>query len=117
MSHYASNWYAVCDSARAHLVGISPCLRHSDVGRYASQATRNGTVATENRWDTRIAPEVTPVFRPWSLAMVNGPEPIGNELTLERALDALIERLLAREERAGRAPRHLAVSARLVGGG
>jgi nucleotidyltransferase/DNA polymerase involved in DNA repair len=45
------------------------------------------------------------------------PEPIANELTLGRALAALIERLLARPERAGRAPRQLALSAKLVGGG
>src|SRR5918996_1266909 len=45
------------------------------------------------------------------------PEPVGNELTLARALDALVERLLAREEREGRAPRRVAISARLVGGG
>jgi protein ImuB len=45
------------------------------------------------------------------------PEPVGNELTLTRALNALVERLLAREEREGRAPRRVAISARLVGGG
>ena len=45
------------------------------------------------------------------------PEAIGNELTLARALAALVDRLLARPERAGRAPRQLALSARLVGGG
>jgi protein ImuB len=45
------------------------------------------------------------------------PEPIANELTLGRALAALVERLLARPERAGRAPRQLALSAKLVGGG
>ncbi|MGH3010658.1 MAG: DNA polymerase Y family protein [Gaiellaceae bacterium] len=45
------------------------------------------------------------------------PEPVANELTLARALGALIERLLARPERAGRAPRQLALSAKLVGGG
>jgi protein ImuB len=45
------------------------------------------------------------------------PEPVANELTLARALAALVERLLARPERAGRAPRHLALAARLVGGG
>jgi nucleotidyltransferase/DNA polymerase involved in DNA repair len=45
------------------------------------------------------------------------PEPVANELTLARALAALIERLLARPERAGRAPRQLALSAKLVGGG
>ena len=45
------------------------------------------------------------------------PEAVGNELTLARALAALVDRLLARPERAGRAPRQLALSARLVGGG
>jgi protein ImuB len=45
------------------------------------------------------------------------PEPVANELTLARALSALIDRLLAREERGGRMPRRVAVSARLVGGG
>jgi nucleotidyltransferase/DNA polymerase involved in DNA repair len=45
------------------------------------------------------------------------PEAVGNELTLERALAALLERLLARPERGGRAPRRVVVSARLVGGG
>ena len=45
------------------------------------------------------------------------PDAIGNELTLERALGALVDRLLARRERGGRAPRALVLSARLVGGG
>ena len=45
------------------------------------------------------------------------PEAVGNELTLRRAFAALLDRLLARPERAGRFVRKLAVSARLVGGG
>ncbi len=45
------------------------------------------------------------------------PEAVGNELTLRRALDALVERTLARPERAGREVRKVALSARLVGGG
>jgi nucleotidyltransferase/DNA polymerase involved in DNA repair len=45
------------------------------------------------------------------------PEAIANELTLRRAFGALLDRLLARPERAGRPLRKLAVSARLVGGG
>jgi nucleotidyltransferase/DNA polymerase involved in DNA repair len=45
------------------------------------------------------------------------PEPVANELTLARALAALLDRLLARPERAGRVPRQLALSAKLVGGG
>lgn len=45
------------------------------------------------------------------------PEPVANELTLRRALSALVDRLLARPERGGRAPRRVALSARLLGGG
>src|SRR5215210_5321262 len=44
------------------------------------------------------------------------PEAVGNELTLRRALAALLDRLLARPERAGRPPRKVALWARLVGG-
>jgi protein ImuB len=45
------------------------------------------------------------------------PEAVANELTLRRAFGALLDRLLARPERAGRPFRSLAVSARVVGGG
>ena len=45
------------------------------------------------------------------------PEAVANELTLRRALGSLLERLLARPERAGRPFRKLAVAARLVDGG
>jgi protein ImuB len=45
------------------------------------------------------------------------PEAVGNELTLRRSLGVLLDRLLVRPERGGRALRKLALSARLVGGG
>jgi protein ImuB len=45
------------------------------------------------------------------------PEPVGNELTLRRALGALLDRVLARPDRAGREIRKLAIAVRLVGGG
>jgi nucleotidyltransferase/DNA polymerase involved in DNA repair len=45
------------------------------------------------------------------------PDAVGNELTMRRALGSLLERLLARPERAARPFRKLALSARLVGGG
>jgi len=45
------------------------------------------------------------------------PEAVANEVTLRRGLAVLVERLLARDERAGRPPRKLALTARLVGGG
>jgi protein ImuB len=44
------------------------------------------------------------------------PEAVGNELTLRRALNALLDRILARPERGGREIRKAALSARLVGG-
>ena len=44
------------------------------------------------------------------------PEAVGNELTLRRGLAVLLEKLLARPERAGRPPRKVALWARLVGG-
>jgi protein ImuB len=44
------------------------------------------------------------------------PEAVGNELTLRRGVAVLLDRLLARPERAGRTPRKLALWARLVGG-
>jgi protein ImuB len=45
------------------------------------------------------------------------PEALANELTLRRALTALLDRVLARPERGGREIRKVALSARLVGGG
>jgi nucleotidyltransferase/DNA polymerase involved in DNA repair len=45
------------------------------------------------------------------------PEAVANELTLRRAFGALLDRLLARPERAGRPLRKVAVAGRLVGGG
>lgn len=45
------------------------------------------------------------------------PEAVANELTLRRALVSLLERMVARPERAGRPFRKLALSARLVDGG
>ena len=45
------------------------------------------------------------------------PDAVANEITLRRALGSLLERLLARPERAGRPFRKLALVARLVDGG
>jgi protein ImuB len=64
--------------------------------------------------DGRVVPRKPPAEIGESLEF---PEPVANEITLARALSALVDRLLAREERGGRAPRRLAVSAKLVGGG
>jgi len=45
------------------------------------------------------------------------PDPVGEELTLRRALGALIDRLVASPERSDRPPRKLALWALVVGGG
>jgi len=63
--------------------------------------------------DGRVRPRRAPVQVDEVLEF---PEAVGNELTLRRALAALVDRLLAREERAGRPVRKLALTARLVGG-
>jgi protein ImuB len=64
--------------------------------------------------DDRIAARHPPIEIAEALEF---PEPVANEVTLGLAFSALLDRLLAREERGGRLPRRLAVSARLVGGG
>jgi protein ImuB len=86
----------------------------------AAVADRLGTDGVE-AWRLANAEEdggVEPRRPPSELAeTLSFPEPIANELTLGRALAALLDRLLARPERAGRAPRQLVLSAKLVGGG
>jgi nucleotidyltransferase/DNA polymerase involved in DNA repair len=86
----------------------------------AAVADRLGTDGVE-AWRLANAEEdggVGPRRPPSELAeTLSFPEPIANELTLGRALAALLDRLLARPERAGRAPRQLVLSAKLVGGG
>jgi len=62
----------------------------------------------------RIEPRTPPEELAEAIAF---PEAIGNAVTLERSLGALVDRLLARPERAGRPPRQLVLAARLVGGG
>src|SRR5881398_4000494 len=63
--------------------------------------------------DGRVAPR-----RPASALheTLEFPEAVGNDLTLRRGLGILVDRLLARPERAGRPPRKVALWARLVGG-
>jgi protein ImuB len=64
--------------------------------------------------DGRVEPRRSPAEISETLEF---PEPVANEHTLARAVSALIDHLLACEERGGKAPRRLAMSARLVGGG
>jgi len=91
----------------ARLPGTAVADRLGSDGAAAWQLARGGAEASV---DPRRPP--AEIFE--ALAF---PEPVGNAITLERALAALVDRVLARPERGGRSPRHLAVSARLVGGG
>jgi hypothetical protein len=80
------------------------------MGREAAEARRLVGDEDDNRVTARrAAAEIAEALE--------FPEPVANEVTLELAFSALLDRLLAREERGGRLPRRLAVSARLVGGG
>jgi nucleotidyltransferase/DNA polymerase involved in DNA repair len=63
--------------------------------------------------DGRVQPRKVPQTLHETLEF---PEAVANELTLRRGVAVLVDRLLAREERAGRPPRKLALWARLVGG-
>jgi protein ImuB len=61
---------------------------------------------------------VTPRTPPLQLnETLRFPDAVGNELTLRRALQILVDSLLARQEREGRPPRKLALAARLASGG
>lgn len=91
----------------ARLPGASVADRLGPDGREAWQLARGEGA-------TRIEPRRPPAELAEELEF---PEPIANEQTLGRALSALLDRLLARPERGGRAPRRIALSARLVGGG
>jgi nucleotidyltransferase/DNA polymerase involved in DNA repair len=80
--------------------------------RLGPEGRRAWSLARGER-DGRVTPR-----RPAELLVetLEFPEAVGNELTLRRGLAALLDRLLARPERAGRPPRKLALWARLVGG-
>ena len=91
----------------ASLPGPAVAERLGPDGRRAWDLARGGG-------RSRVRPRRPPV----ELAeRIEFPEAVGNEVTLQRALAALVERVLARPERAERAVRKVAVSARLVGGG
>jgi nucleotidyltransferase/DNA polymerase involved in DNA repair len=90
----------------AGLPGGAVAERLGPAGRHAWSLARG-------EQDGRVAPR-----RPASALheTLEFPEAVGNDLTLRRGLGVLVDRLLARPERAGRPPRKVAVWARLVGG-
>jgi nucleotidyltransferase/DNA polymerase involved in DNA repair len=91
----------------ARLPGPSVADRLGPEGEHAWRLARGEDVA-------RVSPRRPPAELAETLVF---PEAIANAYTLEKALGALIERLLVHPERAGRAPRQLVLSARLAAGG
>lgn len=90
----------------AGLPGAAVAERLGPVGRRAWSLARGGT---RRRVRARRPPaEVAETLE--------FPEAVANELTLRRALAAVVERALERPEREGRFVRKVALSARLVGG-
>ncbi len=90
----------------AGLPGGAVAERLGPDGRYAWGLARG-------EQDGRVTPRRPAVAL---VEILEFPEAVGNELTLRRGLAVLLDRLLARPERAGRPPRKLALWARLVGG-
>src|SRR5262245_9065412 len=91
----------------AGLPGSAVAERLGPDGRRAWSLARN-----EDTADVRARPPATDLAE-----RLEFPEAVANELTLRRALTALLDRILARPERGGREIRKVALSARLVGGG
>jgi protein ImuB len=91
----------------AGLPGVAVAERLGPVGRRAWSLARG---EGETRIEPRRAKETI-------AEALEFPEPVANELTLRRGLGVLLERVLAHEERDGRAIRKVTLAARLVGGG
>jgi nucleotidyltransferase/DNA polymerase involved in DNA repair len=91
----------------AGLPGAAVAERLGPDGRRAWSLARNDD-------STKVAARTPPAEIAERLEF---PQALANELTLRRALIALLDRILARSERGGREIRKVALSARLVGGG
>ena len=91
----------------ARLPGAAVAERLGPTGRHAWSLARGGAAAPPR--GRRPPAEIAEA--------IEFPEAIDNELTIRRALAALVDTILARPERADRFVRKLAVTAKLVGGG
>jgi len=86
----------------------------------SSVADRLGEEAADAWRQARGEDDASVIPRKQSLAIAETlafPEAIANALTLELAVVSLLDRLLARPERAGHAPAQIVAAFRLVGGG
>jgi protein ImuB len=106
--------YAELEGMGLRTVGQLASLPGSAVAERLGQDGRRAWSLARGGDRRRVRPRRPPAEIAERLEFV---EAIGNELTLRRALGTLVERTLARPERADRAVRKVALSARLVGGG
>jgi nucleotidyltransferase/DNA polymerase involved in DNA repair len=105
--------YAELEELGVRTIGQLAGLPGSAVSERLGPDGRRAWSLARGEQDGRVTPRRTAVALHETLEF---PEAVGNELTLRRGLAVLLDRLLARPERAGRPPRKVAVWARLVGG-
>jgi nucleotidyltransferase/DNA polymerase involved in DNA repair len=105
--------YAQLEELGVKTIGQLAGLPGGAVAERLGPAGRRAWSLARGEQDGRVAPR-----RPVSALheTLEFPEAVGNDLTLRRGLGVLVDRLLARPERAGRPPRKVALWARLVGG-
>jgi nucleotidyltransferase/DNA polymerase involved in DNA repair len=105
--------YAQLEELGVKTIGQLAGLPGGAVAERLGPAGRRAWGLARGEHDGRVAPRRPATALHETLEF---PEAVGNDLTLRRGLGVLIDRLLARPERAGRPPRKVAVWARLVGG-
>jgi nucleotidyltransferase/DNA polymerase involved in DNA repair len=105
--------YAELEELGVRTIGQLAGLPGSAVAERLGPDGRRAWGLARGEQDGRVAPRrpVQPLVE-----TLEFPEAVGQVLTLRRGLGVLVDRLLARPERAGRPPRKLALWARLVGG-
>ena len=105
--------YAQLEELGVKTIGQLAGLPGGAVAERLGPAGRRAWSLARGEHDGRVAPRRPATALHETLEF---PEAVGNDLTLRRGLGVLVDRLLARPERAGRPPRKVAVWARLVGG-
>ena len=105
--------YAELEELGVRTIGQLAGLPGGAVAERLGPAGRRAWSLARGEHDGRVAPRRPATALHETLEF---PEAVGNDLTLRRGLGVLVDRLLARPERAGRPPRKVAVWARLVGG-